>query len=89
MARKAIAMKADFAWPGAQVGLEVQGGIWVKSGHSTGTGIDRDAVKSFVAQADGWVLLAFTEKMFTQQNQIWLPKLASLIRTRLVAAKVA
>lgn len=82
-------MRADFAWPAAQVALEIQGGIWVKSGHSTGAGIDRDAAKSFVAQADGWVLVAFTEQMFDKQGAIWLPKLAQTIKTRQLAAETA
>lgn len=82
LSKRAVSMRADFAWPEAQVAVEVQGGIWVKGGHSSGSGIDRDAAKSFLAQADGWLLAAFTEGMFTRQAEIWLPKLEAAIRLR-------
>lgn len=82
LTRRATPMRADFAWPVARVALEIQGGIWVKGGHSSGGGIERDAIKSLLAQADGWVLVAFTEKMLLQQGHIWLPRLEQLIRSR-------
>jgi very-short-patch-repair endonuclease len=34
--------KLDFAWPDLKLGVEVNGGTWVKSGHTTGGGLDRD-----------------------------------------------
>ena len=80
--QRAVAMRADFAWPAARVGLEIQGGTWVKSGHSTGTGIERDAVKGLLAQSSGWALVAFTDHMLCRQGEIWLPLLADLIRSR-------
>lgn len=88
LSRKAVPMKADFAWPQARVALEIQGGTWVQGGHSTGLGITRDATKSFVAQADGWALVALTDGMLNRQQEIWLPKLEGLIRTRLVQSDV-
>ena len=83
LSKRAVAMKVDFAWPEARVALEIQGGTWVQSGHSSGTGITRDACKSFLAQADGWVLAAFTDSMLKKQSDIWLPKLEAVIRSRL------
>lgn len=84
MSKRAHVMRADFAWPAAKVAVEVQGGIWIKGGHSSGSGIDRDAAKSFLAQADGWMLAAMTERMFTRQAEIWLPRLEEAIRARWV-----
>jgi hypothetical protein len=83
LATRAVAMKADFAWTAARVALEVQGGQWVKSGHSSGTGIERDAIKALAAQLDGWALVALTERMLCRQHEIWLPTLERLIRSRL------
>ncbi len=83
LATRAVAMKADFAWPAARVVLEVQGGQWVKSGHSSGGGIERDAIKALTAQLDGWALVAMTERMLCRQHEIWLPMVAGLIRSRL------
>jgi very-short-patch-repair endonuclease len=82
--RNRVPYKADFAWPDARVIVEIQGGIWGKgrSGHSSGRGIERDAIKSFTAQRGGWILLPFTERMMGEQAGIWLPKLAGLILER-------
>jgi very-short-patch-repair endonuclease len=52
----------DFAWPDQRVAVEIDGGIWTKSGHSTGGGIMRDMEKSNAAQLDGWLVLRFTDK---------------------------
>lgn len=77
--------RADFAWPQARVCLEVQGGTFVVGGHSTGPGIERDAIKSLTAQASGWAHICLTDKMLTRGNgeRIWLPKLAHLIVSRM------
>lgn len=79
---RAVPMRADFAWPAARVALEIQGGQWVKSGHSSGSGLDRDAAKALIAQLDGWALVALTERMLTRQAHLWLPRLEQLIRNR-------
>lgn len=81
---RAVPMRADFAWPAARVALEVQGGQWVKSGHSSGGGIERDAIKALTAQLDGWILVCFTERMVCRQPEIWLPMVERLLRNRLV-----
>lgn len=81
--RRSVPMRADFAWPAARVALEIQGGTWVKSGHSSGRGIERDCIKALLAQSDGWALVAVTDAMLCRQTDIWLPMLAVLIRSRL------
>lgn len=50
----------DYAWPDKKVLVEVQGGIWVKGGHSTGTGISRDAEKNNLAVLAGYKPLIVT-----------------------------
>jgi len=77
------AFVADFAWPDARVVVEVQGGTWVTSGHSTGTGIQRDAIKALTAAAGGWVVVPLTGDMIGPQGGIWLPKVAAVIRSRM------
>jgi hypothetical protein len=42
--------------------IEVQGGIWVKGGHSTGTGITRDAEKLNLATLAGYSSLVVTKE---------------------------
>jgi hypothetical protein len=47
----------DFAWPDVKVALEVEGGIWRKSGkgaHSGGAAIERDIEKHNHATLLGW-----------------------------------
>jgi very-short-patch-repair endonuclease len=51
------------AYPGIKLLIEVQGGIWIKSGHSTGTGITRDCEKNNFAVQHGWRVLYFTGDM--------------------------
>jgi hypothetical protein len=84
-----VPFKADFAWPQACVVVEVQGGTFVVGGHSTGPGIERDAIKSLTAQISGWAMICLTDKMLTRNGEkIWLPKLASFIVAR-TASKAA
>ena len=35
----------DFAWPGAKVALEVEGGTWTHGRHNRGVGMEKDAEK--------------------------------------------
>jgi hypothetical protein len=86
MVRRAVPMRADFAWSPARVALEIQGGTWVKGGHSSGAGIERDAIKALLAQADGWALVALTDHMLCRHGHIWLPRLEQLIRSRIAVA---
>ena len=44
----------DFAIPDARLLVEVNGNIWQKGGHSSGTGIMRDYKKLMMAQMNGW-----------------------------------
>lgn len=53
----------DFAFPADDLLVEVQGGIWVKGGHSTGRGITRDCEKLNCATLSGWRTLAVTGEM--------------------------
>lgn len=50
----------DFAIPACRLLIEINGGTWVKSGHSTGKGITRDYHKSNTAVMLGWNQLTFT-----------------------------
>jgi hypothetical protein len=77
-----VRYRADFAWPEAQVALEIQGGTWTLGKHSSGVGIERDCAKAFTAQASGWACLAITGTMLKKQEAIWLPKLSALIEAR-------
>lgn len=81
-----VTYRADFAWPAARVALEIQGATWTLGGHSSGAGIERDCAKSLTGQAGGWCCLQLTGSMLQRQHQIWLPKIAELIRGRTISA---
>lgn len=54
----------DFAWPEQKVAVELEGGIWRRSGkgaHTGGAAVTRDAEKSNEAQLQGWLVLRFID----------------------------
>ena len=53
----------DYAWPEMLLAVEINGGTWVKSGHTTGKGIARDAEKINLATLRGYHTLVFTAEM--------------------------
>jgi very-short-patch-repair endonuclease len=50
----------DFAWAIEKVAVEVQGGVFVRGGHSTGIGITRDCEKLALANIEGWTVFQVT-----------------------------
>lgn len=72
--------RADFAHPQAKVIIEIQGGIWQKSGHSSGKGITRDAEKLNLATAEGWAVFFLPESLITEEQ---LQAIAQTIKSRL------
>ena len=70
----------DFAWPALRLLVDVQGGTWKLGGHSSGTGIARDAVKLNLATLAGYrVLLVTTNHVQSGQALAWIEQ---AIRTR-------
>jgi hypothetical protein len=53
----------DFAWPGAHVAAEVEGGVWNSGRHTRGLGFQSDCEKYNAASLLGWRVLRFTESM--------------------------
>lgn len=49
----------DVAFVAEKVLIEINGGTWVKGGHSSGTGIKRDYAKSNIATLQGWRQFTF------------------------------
>jgi len=50
----------DFAWPEYRIALEVDGSLWTKGRHSTGSGIIASMEKFNAAAVLGWRVLKFT-----------------------------
>lgn len=53
----------DFVWRKQKIAVEVQGGIWIQSGHSTGQGILRDCEKLNLVVLQGYKPLLVTKQM--------------------------
>ena len=53
----------DFAWPNSRVGVECQGGTWVRGRHTRGQGYRNDCEKLNRAQSLGWCVFWVTTGM--------------------------
>lgn len=49
--------RLDIAWPEKRVGIEVQGGIWIRGKHGRGSGIVKDMSKRNLQLLNGWRVL--------------------------------
>lgn len=75
--------KFDRAWTEPRrVACDVNGGTFVKSGHSTGTGIERDAEKACLAALAGWVYLPLTKHMIEDGRAVAIIAQALGLETR-------
>lgn len=57
--------RADFAWPGHGLLVEVEGGQWIQGRHTRGKGFENDCEKYNRAELDGWMVLRFTAFMIS------------------------
>lgn len=55
--------RLDFAHVPSKIGIEINGGIWGKGGHSSGSGISRDYEKNNLAIVEGWRVFQLSSKM--------------------------
>lgn len=68
-------LRKNFPTMFPMVAIELEGGIWRKSRHTTGSGFSADAVKYFEAQLLGWRVYRLTSEMITPAN------IAAIIQT--------
>lgn len=69
----------DFANMNTKIAIEINGGTWVKSGHSSGQGIARDYEKLNEANLLGWTVFQLAGSQLTEE---WLDKIAGHIRDK-------
>lgn len=53
----------DFCWIDRLIAVEIDGGTWTKSRHTTGTGFEKDCEKTNLAALAGWKVFRFTGGM--------------------------
>lgn len=58
--------KYDFYAPSLNAVFEINGGTWIKSGHTSGAGIRRDYEKSNLAQLHGVKCYFMSKEMITE-----------------------
>lgn len=78
----------DYALPAIKTGVEVNGGQWMKSGHSSGRGLHRDADKQNLAILHGWVVFWLTTDMLSPNaNPEHVARIVRYVRGRLHDAR--
>jgi very-short-patch-repair endonuclease len=73
------AFKCDFVEPLSKTLIEIQGGVFSTMGHSTGSGITRDAEKAILAQQNGWAIAQIP----THAYKKFIPQVIKLIQARI------
>lgn len=77
-------LELDYAMPPLRIGVEVNGGQWVKSGHSSGRGLHRDADKQNLAIVAGWTIFWLTTDMLTKEAApLHVGRIVDYVRGRL------
>ena len=60
----------DFALLEHKIAVEVDGGMWMKGGHTSGVGASRDREKDELALRDGWTVYRCTPEMVKKGSAI-------------------
>ena len=55
--------RLDFAHPFSRTGVEIQGGVYSRGRHVTGSGYERDCKKYNLAYTSGWTIFLLTSTM--------------------------
>lgn len=71
--------RLDFAHPASRTGIEIQGGVYSRGRHVTGSGYERDCKKYNLANIGGWTIFLLTSTM--AKDVAW----SSLIASHIVA----
>ena len=58
----------DFCWPDLMIACEIEGGQWIKGGHTSGKGLQRDCEKNNFAVLHGWKLFRFSTSMIDESK---------------------
>ncbi len=73
--------RLDFAHLESKVGVEIQGGVYNRGRHVTGSGYERDCKKYNLAYTSEWTIFLLTNSM--AKDSAWLSLIASHIDARL------
>ena len=73
--------RLDFAHLQSKVGVEIQGGVYNRGRHVTGSGYERDCKKYNLAYTSEWTIFLLTNAM--AKDSAWLSLIAAHISARL------
>lgn len=69
--------RLDFAHPLSKTGIEIQGGVYMRGRHVTGSGYERDCKKYNLAYTSEWTIFLLTSQM--AKDSYWLSVIAAYI----------
>ena len=72
--------RLDFAHPHSCTGIEIQGGVYNRGRHVTGSGYERDCKKYNLAYTSGWTIFLLTATM--AKDATWLEMIAQHVSAR-------
>ena len=67
--------RLDFAHPDSCTGIEIQGGVYIRGRHVTGSGYERDCRKYNLAYTSKWTIFLLTSQM--ARDGVWLSMIAA------------
>lgn len=70
--------RLDFAHPNSRTGIEIQGGVYMRGRHVTGSGYERDCRKYNLAYTSGWTIFLLTSTM--AKDAFWHALIAEHVR---------
>lgn len=73
--------RLDFAHADSRIGIEIQGGVYNRGRHVTGSGYERDCRKYNLAYTSGWTIFLLTSQM--AKDESWHVLIASHISSKL------
>ena len=73
--------RLDFAHSLSRTGIEIQGGVYNRGRHVTGSGYERDCRKYNLAYTSDWTIFLLTAQM--AKDPFWLALIAAHISSRI------
>ena len=73
--------RLDFAHPDSRTGIEIQGGVYMRGRHVTGSGYERDCRKYNLAYTSGWTIFLLTSTM--AKDAFWHALISEHVRQAL------
>ncbi len=77
LSKRSKRYRLDFAHPISRTGIEIQGGVYNRGRHVTGSGYERDCKKYNLAYTSGWTIFLLSSTM--AKDAKWLALIAAHI----------